>query len=309
MADEIEEGQEQVTFTDGTEGSTQGYLTPDQMESVKSEEKPDEEDDQVEEDDQDVDKDEEDDPDVDKTDSKDKTDKPDGLEARTKALEKQYTTKFRELSKKRGMIQMMERIQANPEEMIPWMAEKFGVPMGKKSTEKESDEVEFDAPNLSGMEPNKDESMPAYINRVFAEGMKGLITQIPKAIASGMKTSMPTQQGTRNAPPGGPLENDPIEKALKFLDKNHDDWPLYEDDMITVLKEKPELIEDPAALYKEGKQRSGVFEKRAKSKAKKVTKRFSTGMRGTGKRGTSKKGKIASFNDAWEQAKVDVNRR
>jgi hypothetical protein len=161
------------------------------------------------------------------------------------------------------------------------------------------------------MEPNKDESMPAYINRVFAEGMKGLMTQIPKAIASGMKSSMPAQQRGRNAPPGGPLQDDPIEKALKYLNDNYDDWPIYEDDMIAVLKEKPELIDDPKALYKEGKEKSGLLEKRAKSKAKKEKgKQFSTGMRGTGKRSTkSKKGKIMNFNDSWEQAKVDVSKR
>ena len=83
MVDKSEEDQEQVTFSDGTEGSTMGYLTPDQTESVKPEEDPE----------KDPEKDPEEDPEEDPEDpegkeSEEKADKPDEFEAREKALEK-----------------------------------------------------------------------------------------------------------------------------------------------------------------------------------------------------------------------------
>lgn len=304
--------QEDVTMDDGTEGSNVGYLVPGQMESEASEEEPAKKD-KVDDDEDLKDEEEEDLDDDDEEESDDEEEEPGELEAQRKSLERDYTTKYRELSKKRGMIQMMEKIQKNPEEMIPWLAEQFGVdlPTGvSEEGEKGEGGLKFEVPDVSDIQPGNDELMPAYINRVLAKSMKGIMEQIPKAVAAGMKKGQP-KAGKKNVTlPGMEMDEDPVAKALKALDKKHEDWPLYEDDMIEVLKKKPELIEDPTKLYEEGKKRSGLFGRGTKRKAAKAkkTQRMSSGMRGSGKRKTQKKGKIMSFDDAWERAKVDASK-
>jgi hypothetical protein len=309
MVEIKEEAQESLDMDDGTEGSTLGYLKPGQLESKESEEHSEEGEAGEEED---VDEEEGDEflDEADEEDSEEDEDQPDELEARRKALEKDFTSKYREISKKRGMIQMMERIQANPEEMIPWLAEQFGVPWSGGAAESKDDGIKLELPDLSGLNPGQDEMMPAYINRVFQQGMKSLMEQLPAAIAKGVGSGTGKPKG-RKMPPGFMQESeDPIGDAIKALDNDHEDWPLYEDDMVAVLKEKPELINKPGELYKEGKKRSGLFAKRAVSKAKKAkTKKFATGMRGSGKKRTRKSSRVMNFNDAWERAKVDAIRR
>jgi hypothetical protein len=265
-------------------------------------------------DDEDLNKDDEDDlDDEDEEESEGDEEEPDELEAQRKSLERDYTTKYRELSKKRGMIQMMEKIQKNPEEMIPWLAEQFGVALPSGSSDeggKGEGDFKFEVPEASDLQPGQDEAMPAYINRVMAKNMASLFEQLPKVIAGSMKQAQP-KTAKKKVLPGLDMDEDPVSKALKALDKEHEDWPLYEDDMIEVLKKKPELIEDPTKLYEEGKKRSGLFGKGGKREAAKAkkTERMSSGMRGSGKRKTRKKGKIMNFDDAWNRAKLDVSKR
>jgi hypothetical protein len=305
MAEDKGKGQNEDPISDdGTEGSTTGYMTAGQMKSEsvkrnpdtdKGENKPDD-DDEFDDDEEDLEGDD---------------DKSEKLSKREKELQKAYTTKFRELSKKRGMIQMMEQIQEDPQNMIPWLAEKLGVKLVKEGTTKEKDEVKFETPDLSAVQPGENETMPAYINRVFTAGMKGLVDQIPKAIAAGMKGS--SQVAAKREPlfPKEDKNADSIQDAIKELDEKHDDWPLYEDEMVKVLKDKPSLISDPEKLYAEAKKSSNLFTlTREKSKAKKLENRkFSTGSRGSGKRQTQKKGKVMNFAESWERAKQDVVRR
>ncbi len=297
-----------LTMDDGTEGSGVGYLTPGQMVSEASEEKLDED----EGDDKDKDSSEEGELlDDDEDDSDEDDDEPDELEERRKALEKNWTEKYRQLSRKSGMIRMMERVQENPEEGIPWLAEQFGidildlVPDSKKDVRNDED---FKLPDLSGIQPGKDEMMPDFMKRLVSESIGQVAKQLPSMIkSSAPKPERRSRSSNRKEPFG---ERDRlIDDAIAHLDKRHEDWVLYEDDMVGVLKEKPELIEDPSKLYKEAKEKSGLFAKRAASKEKKERRRVSSGMRGTGKRKTSSKGKVMNMNEAWNRAKQDVSRR
>lgn len=304
--------QNDVTFEDGTEGSTVGYIKAGQTESPKSDEYPD----SPEGDDEGGEflDDHEDDEFEEEEDSDDEGEEPDESKVDGEALQKMYLTKFRELSKQREKVELMDEIQKNPEKMIPWLAEKLGVEIGAPSKENEGgDDFKIEPPDMSNLQPKQNEDMLDFMNRALATGFQQMMSQLPKAVQTAVSKSLPKQR-TEKEPLFSQDQQESgaqkTQKAIEALDKTHEDWPLFEDDMIAALREDPTLIDDPEKLYKAGRKRSGLFGKRKQSKSSRERKRFSSGVRGGGLRKGSRGGrKVVSFNDAWDQALKDTRKR
>lgn len=302
--------EEAPSLSDGTEGSTVGYLNVGSIEKESSEEseQPDEEPGEAEEEE----------PEGEEESDEEEEELEDDKEPESKGEMRQadYTRKTQQLALQKRMANLAIAIDRDPAKMIPWLAEHYGIAVAPQA---EAPEVAKPDEGLSlDMKVKANEELPDYLARVLGDGF-GEILKIVKQTGAQAPTGQPPQKpAAQGAKAPWETADDvdiaaKIQGAMKYLDEAYRDWHAYEDEMV-------ELIEGPKGtmyvnnvdvLYKDAKAKSGVPAVRAAARSKKVAgkvKKFTTGARGSGPKATGAKGKIMTADEAWDRAVRDVTK-
>ncbi len=304
----VEESKESTdALDDGTEGSSIGYRSfgaekestpagkvegkedkPEAEEKSKEEEEESEEESEEEE--------EEEEPGAEKEDEFTLPKGSKELEQERKGMQRLVTGKLKEVANVRLKANLVDAIEKDPKATLEALAERFGVDLGKgKAAAKEE---KFELPTVD-IVPEKDESMPAYMQRL----MKATFASVPEMIKTAIGEA--TESKTTGKI-GLDLESKEIDNALHFLDKHHPDWGIYEKRMVELIAKYPNMKRDPTELYKIAKATSVNISDKSKTSKKKATR---TGARSKSSvKVTSRKGKIMDFTEAWNTAKADLRK-
>ena len=121
-----------------------------------------------------------------------------------------------------------------------------------------------------------------------------------------------TQVMAELQPMFGELQNMKMQNGEQSLDNSHPDWRIYEDAMMTTLKDHPTLVGNPDLLYRMSVPET-VLEARAnKAALAKIQGTTASskvqGQSTTTQQPSKKPGKL-SFNEAVEYARQEVSRR
>jgi hypothetical protein len=223
---------------------------------------------------------------------------PKELEALKKRLLGSYTKKMMGLTALRLKAEVAEALEKDPEGTILALAQQYGVKLSAKEIEEEVDFSKLDIPD-----PQKEETMSAYLKRALLPLFKQLGQQVTSSVKGAVE-----KKGKGEVFAAEKVKNEErVHKVLGYLNEHHADWGLYEESMLKMLKAHPTLRDDPEMLYSMGR---ADYLKGVKSTKKGVTgktTKLKTGERSTKVVPTSVKGRKLTFNEVWERARKDAS--
>ena len=212
-----------------------------------------------------------------------------GLEQKIRSqLEREYGSKLKQAEVWKEKARFIDLIESDPQTYVTKMAQHFGVKLeGSTTSEK------FAPPKL---EPLPDESLADYMARRDAALIEAYEKHQGQKVGARQKAPDQVQNKTQ--------------QVIQYLESNHPDYGLYLDEIVDVLKIRPELAHEPWKLYQAGKD--ARLAKRSASQTKKIIAKKGEGT--TGERSTkpmtlAKPRGILKFDEAWERAKEQARGR
>jgi len=215
------------------------------------------------------------------------------LEAERKELLKMVSNKMKGVGALKIKAQLVDAIHTNPGEVIPMLAQRYGIQLAGGEAESEDEEIKFEQVDLA---PQKDEELHSYVGRLIQANLQPVL----KALSTKKAPKAAPKAAPRAA--GTMMEESDLETAINHLNEKYTDWGIYEDRMVELIKTHRSLLRDPDELYRIAKATSVNLSdlKKAKktAKGKKSVKRSTKVVKIS-----TAKGKKLSVGEAWELAK------
>lgn len=226
------------------------------------------------------------------------------LEGERKQMQKLVSDRLKSVGGLRIKAQLVDAIDQNPEQMIPYLAERYGIDLGQPTSSDEGGgEIKYETVNI---EPKENENLHEYLNRVNEANFNQIFKAIGKLV---QQPKAAPKRAPKRAAQGGAVGGETaLQTAIDHLDKTYPDWGIYEDRMVELVMKHRSLLNDPDELYKLAKGSSANISDASKAKrvAKKKGKGKTSERPGKVVKIRSAKGKIMSVAEAWDRAKQDL---